>query len=218
MIYNLEPTIGDPQVDPGYTGLYWIGQNYDATNAAGNLVNTFDNCFDLGTDVVNNTVWLVPVTVDASTQYDGNNDNCYDVGPAIEVTYLKPTKIYEQQDCSGVQLTFDGGFPEFFGGLYSLNNLGAGTLSATTVSYLGQILITDINPGETYSIQVTDPNGCPQNVTGVYDFEEPVVDFSPILSSVCTNEADIVFNREPFSRLGTTRGILYFKHTMGCQS
>ena len=176
-LYNVAPpTSPDPDVDAGFTGSFWTGDDWSDSNpvgaalgGAGALVNA------------NNTVWFVPITMDdgdgdadESIGHDNNGDGCFATGTPIPVTYLNP--ISETNTTSGCtwNVSLSGGAVEFSTFLgttteYTYNitpdaaAMANGATSATGLMTTGGGTVaapTALADG-TYTIAVTDDgNGC----------------------------------------------------------
>jgi gliding motility-associated-like protein len=168
LIYNCPPTTGDPATDPCYSGLMWTGESFSDCNNAGSIL--------VGAGF-GPQVWLVPVAADdgdnngnanGAIHWDQDGDGCFDLGTPLEVTFLNPITFNATEDCSNgeVDITISGGFPEFYGGNYTVTNTGAGTVTGTPVSHGGTITITGLNDGDSYSISITDANGCTATFSG----------------------------------------------------
>jgi gliding motility-associated-like protein len=165
-VYNCEPTTNNPATDACFTGQYVIG---DAVNS----VN--DGTFTTALLAPDQTVWLVPITMDMATapvfNHDADGDGCFEMGTPIEITYLNPITTSEVTDCGTgtVNVNVSGGFPEFFNGGYDLINTGAGTLSTTTINTNGgSVTISGLINGDNYNFSITDENQCPIELSGTF--------------------------------------------------
>lgn len=169
-IYNCEPTSDDPSTDVCYTGYYFEQLNSMIEDCSGDASPVLDFLNGEGISFTNNTIWWVPITTDATGQYDAA---CYDMDYAnksYQVTYLNELTASGVEDCLNgtVTVTIEGGSPEYITGeSYSIVNNGAGNLSTTTLNTSGGTIdITGLNDGENYDITITDGNGCSYNFTG----------------------------------------------------
>ncbi len=167
-LYSCAPTDPDPNADACYTGLLWTGEDFSDCNNAGSIL--------LGAGL-GPTVYFVPITADDGDNngnpngvinWDQDGDGCFDMGPPIEVNFMNPITFTSSEDCANgsVDITINGGLPEFTGGNYTVTNTGAGTVTGTPVSHGGTITITGLNNGDNYSISVTDANGCTATFSG----------------------------------------------------
>lgn len=193
------PTGPDPDLDPNWTGYYWTGNSFPGNNTDGLNTNTAGSCSPLfgfpsdpgfaSMNPTNNTFVFVPITADATNlpTHDNNFDGCFNIGLGYSVTYLNPISFYASNGCSGtMKIEISGGYPEFFAGTYSLTNLGAGTLSSTTISSGGTVTVSGLTTGQTVSFSVTDLNGCSSTFTKVYtNVPLPTVSITPSSTSLC---------------------------------
>ena len=165
-LYTCLPTTNNPATDACFSGQYVIG---DAANSVNN------GTFALALAADNQTIWMVPITMDMATppifNHDSDEDGCFAMGTPIEITYLNPITTSEVTDCgsSTVNVSVSGGFPEFFTGNYNLTNTGSGTLSATTINNSGgSVIISGLINGDAYNLSITDENGCSHVFSGIF--------------------------------------------------
>ncbi len=169
--------------DPAFVGVAWTGDSYEIVNDGRSVIDILINCFSAG--IVNNTVWIVPFTPDTNTggwAVDNNNDDCWDEGAPIQVTFLNTISVVPLLNCFGVSLEIEGGFPEFFGGTYSISNTGLGTLESGVAGSGESILIDGLADGDSWSIEISDANGCTQSFSGIYSYPSP--DENPTFSGL----------------------------------
>jgi len=196
------PTVPDPDLDPNWTGYYWTGQDFTTANGAGYNVNSGGSCSPLlsltpvagyaNPNTSSNTLVFVPITADDgdndnsfSLNHDQNNDGCFDLGNQVSVTFLNPIRFNSSQSCNGsVSVEINGGYPQFFSGNYTLTNTGSGTLSSNTVASGGNVTISGLSSGQTYSFSVSDGNGCSTTFSGTY-VGPPVVTVTPQSATIC---------------------------------
>jgi subtilisin-like proprotein convertase family protein len=200
------PTGPDPDVDPNWTGYYWTGSSFPGTNTDGLNINTSGGCsplFGLPSDPAyasmnptNNTFVYVPITADASNlpTHDNNFDGCFNIGLGYSVTYLNPINFNAINSCSGtMKIEISGGYPEFFTGVYNLTNTGAGTLSATSISSGGSVIVSGLTSGQTVSFSVTDLNGCSSTFSKVYTNSPlPTVNLIPATTGICAGNCTVL--------------------------
>lgn len=191
-LYSCTPTSANPaNDDPGCFNNETIelGESLPYTNNGGST-DPFIQWMAGQNALSNNTFWFVPMTADWADDYsnwnwDANTDDCYALGTPIKVTYLNPIVVTPVEDCANgsVSLTITGGSPELIGGTsYSITNTGAGSLSATTLnSSGGNVVISGLANGDSYSISITDGQGCTKTFTG-----------GPFLSCACSANAGTV--------------------------
>ncbi len=183
-LYSCAPTTNDPATDPCFTGQYVVGD-------AANSVN--DGTFAPALAAVNQTVWLVPITMDTTVapifDYDFDNDGCYAMGTPIEITYLNAIDTIVTQNCGAGEITvqISGGYPEFFTGNYNITNNGAGTLDATILAtHNGVVTLSGLTNGMNYDISIVDDNACTiTNVIGTYI--SAIIDSVPFVDAGCNN-------------------------------
>lgn len=165
-LYTCLPTTNNPATDACFSGQYVIG---DAANSVNN------GTFAPALAALNQTIWMVPITMDMATppifNHDADGDGCFAMGTPIEITYLNPITTSEVSDCGSGSITINvsGGFPEFFVGNYNLINTGAGVLSATSINTNGgSVSISGLINGDAYAFSIADDNGCPQLFSGTF--------------------------------------------------
>jgi gliding motility-associated-like protein len=149
----------------------------------------------------NNTVYFVPITMYSNTDliysivYPGVY-NCYEMGTPFAVQYLPEVNFTEVSDCqTGIaDVTLSGGLPEVNGAQQF--SAVAGTLTPpnasfvnTTCSNNGTISVSGLLPGQTYSFDVNDGNGCLITVSGTV-FSNGTVDLTYSSANYCANEPD----------------------------
>ena len=200
--------------DPKWTGVFWTGEltitsDPYLNNTYQNTMHLIRTCF-LNTkqypyssdpnDFPDNTIYYVPFVDDCigsgfpCPNLDSNGDGCYDYNGAVGITYLNPIIAIGNQTCRGLELTFLGGYPEFYGGLYTIDFMSNGNPIAEdlTTGYGGKLLVEGLNYNETISIEVTDPQGCQQTMPDQnYFFEAPNLTFTKMDSVYCTKELPI---------------------------
>lgn len=86
-IYTCLPTTVDPNVDPCFSGFFWTGEDFADCNDPSSILVAAG---------LGSTLYFAPVTMDDSDNggsngvigIDNNGDACFDVGNAIQLTYL----------------------------------------------------------------------------------------------------------------------------------
>ncbi|MCG8575218.1 MAG: gliding motility-associated C-terminal domain-containing protein [Flavobacteriales bacterium] len=176
----ISPTT-DPETDPGYTGLILPTEDLFDTHDDESAVTDALGC---------GTYYLVPVAGDDGIGENGNvvgpNDNgivhwdtngndCWLLGEPIEVTYSCPIIATPTVNCDPPTVT-NGMDIELTGGQgdYVITNLGDGILSSSLVSNPGTALVTDMENGDNWEIEVEDGEGCTFTFNGI--FSAPVLD------------------------------------------
>lgn len=207
-IYNSAgPSGPDPDLDPNWTGYYWTGGSFPGNNTQNLNTNIGGACspiLNLGavpnfapTNSLTNTLVFVPITADALNlpSHDNNNDFCFDLGNYVSLTYLNPIVFNVTGSCNGTMtVEINGGYPQFFPGLYSLINTGSGTLSSTQVTSGGNVFVSGLSNGQTVSFSVTDASGCSYVFSRVYSAQAaPVISLSPASTNICS-AANVALN------------------------
>ncbi len=119
---------------------------------------------------------------------------------------------------ASIEITIKGGFPEFFDdhqfeynthlppsgfdnlgdiASYTISNLsGIGTLASTTVDdHNGTVVLGDLNPGDNFSIEIDDNNGCPFTYSGTVPAGAPAPPDALINSTdtiTCVNSTSLL--------------------------
>ena len=165
-LYTCLPTTNNPTTDVCFSGQYIIGDAASSVN---------DGTFAPAIASPNQTIWMVPITMDMAAppifNHDADGDGCFAMGTPIEITYLNPITTSSVSDCGAgnMSVNVSGGFPEFFIGDYNLTNTGSGTLSATTINNSGgSVTISGLINGDTYSLSIVDENGCSHVFSGIF--------------------------------------------------
>ena len=185
-LYTCPPTTADPATDPCYSGSLWSGQDFSDCNPS--------------TYGLTGTFYFVPITADDGDNggdpngvihYDQNGDGCFDMGTPIQVTYLNPITFAATENCDGsVDIVISGGMPEEDASNYTITNTGSGTLTPGTVTHGGTATITGLSNGQSYSLSVTDSEGCTFVYSGAVfsSFVDPSFSYTP--ASYCVADPD----------------------------
>jgi len=168
--YTASPVNSNPALDAGFSGLIDYHEDITDVNSAGPASPVFS-----AIGATNPYFWITPFTLDDklniangglddSRGWDTDIDDCYDLGTPMKFTYLNQLTATYDEDCSNgtSTITITGGSPEFIAGdVYNLTLTGNGTLSPTTLGTSGgNVSVTTLSSGDSYSITITDDNGC----------------------------------------------------------
>jgi hypothetical protein len=190
-LYSCPPTTGDPATDPCYTGSLWSEQDFaDCNPSTYGLTGTF---------------YFVPITADdgddgrnpnSVIHYDQNGDGCFDLGTPIQITYLNPIRFgTPAENCynSNVTIQINGGMPEEDGSNYIITNTGSGTIAAVGATNGGSGPITGLSNGQSYSISVTDAEGCMVTFAGgpYTACACPTIDYTGLLATLSCEDAPL---------------------------
>lgn len=181
-LYISEPPANPSPADPGFSGVLVDEEFFTETNTAG-VASALPN----GLFLTNNTLWIVPVTGDdgntngdpnGTVSIDANGDGCYDYGEPFSITYLNGLSVFAQNACTYPEIQITGGWPELFGGTYTLSNLQPdyASFSDDTPSFSELITIDNLSHGDPYSFTITDENGCSISYNGLFEFSGPYPD------------------------------------------
>lgn len=166
LFYSCPPTGPDPQSDPCWTSWFWTGEDIQTTNDGG-IVGA----------VGINTFILVPAVIDNNQAppngpgIDVDGDMCFDINPDDTETFTFLNEIIitevDVDDCAGeVTIQITGGYPEFFGGMYTVTNTGSGIINQSGPDG-GTITITGLMDGDSYGFSLDDDgNGCSASFSG----------------------------------------------------
>lgn len=187
LLYSCPPQPGgvgiDPVLDPCFEG-YIDQENIVLTNVDGNsgVTNLTDNVF-----------YVVPFTLASLSDLTYWQD-CYDlaIDQMTTVQFLNPITFDIDTDCQNGAVTIEnieGGYPEFFGGNFTASNLlpTSASLDQYTTAHGGSFQITGLSDGDSYSFDIIDENGCPQQVSGVFTGPEDA-SFSYDQDEYCAND------------------------------
>ena len=181
LVYSAPPVQADPTGDPGFLNFAIPNDDInDMNNGASPIITNF-GC---------GTYYFVPVAGDdgvgnnnnvsnglddnGSLHWDKNGNGCYNLGAPIEVTYACAITTTNSINCNppavtnGIDIQISGG-----DGNYTIVNTGSGNLASTTVPNGGTATIADLENNNTWSIAITDSQGCTANASGV--FSGPVI-------------------------------------------
>ena len=171
-VYRCPPTISGVGVDPTTDPCYVTSLTTKDITLINNGGSTDAFLSSLGA-LTDNTFYIVPMTF-LSVSNEVINSTCYDLELAqtMTVQYLNPISTIITQDCyqGTASITLNGGYPEFYGGNYTVSNLLPLTaIFVNTTTGLGGVIgISGLQDGQIWSFTVTDDNGCPQTVSGVF--------------------------------------------------
>ncbi len=213
LVYDAPPTGNDPAVDPGYTGFILPTDTLADINDATSLLIQNLGC---------GTYYFVPVAGDdgvgANNNVPGINDNgqlhwdrdgngCFVLGSAIEVTYACAFVATDQVNCAGgnnnVDITLTGQAANV-----NFVNLGSGILSATNSAVPGTVTLSNLENGDNYQIQVTDPvSGCQQTLNGSFSTPQ-FVDVSLVPATGCQGNGSVYVQGDPGSGNGGLASII----------
>jgi gliding motility-associated-like protein len=210
-IFTSLAATANPFDDAAFTNWGYMGEDRYFSNN-GTLINSL---IDDGIPIVNNTIWLYPVTADITgvdmngdgrlnwaSDHDG--DGCVDSGFPFQITFLNSLAGTILYTCNGPEVTITGGYPEFFGGNYLITNNGGGTITGLPVTHNGSITITGLNDGDAYDFDITDNNGCSINIAGTFNYSEPVLSINNLASEFCLNDPADDFDVTPLPFTITT--------------
>ena len=205
-IYNAIPTIvggGDPAATNwGFVDIAPYGRVF--TNNG--LIESLEAD---GIVITDNTFWLVPQTFDSfQDRYlangnlgqdgvrdvyytDYNIDFCIDQAIPIKITMLNELVAEPTNSCDGLAVKVSGGHSEFFPSKYTINvtqPASGVTLTNTPVGHGETFNLEGLSDGDSYSIDITDANGCVINLSGVYRYTEPTIAINGLNSPYCSND------------------------------
>lgn len=189
LVYSAPPVQADPTGDPGFLN---FAIPSDDINDMNNGVSPIIANFGCGTyyfvpvagddGVGNNNNVSNGVDDNGSLHWDKNGNGCYNLGAPIEVTYACAITTTNSLNCSppttinGIDIQISGG-----DGNYTIVNTGSGNLANTTVVNGGTATIADLANNNTWSISITDAQGCTANASGVFS--------GPVISNVTITPA-----------------------------
>lgn len=181
LVYDAPPTAADPSADPAFLNLIIPDEDLADLNDASSPIISGLGC---------GTYYFVPVAGDdgvggnnnvangtndnGGLHWDKNNNDCYALGTAIQVTYACAIQTTPVINCNppttinGMDIQISGG-----SGNYTIVNQGDGNLVSTSVPNGGTATITGFENGNTYDIDITDAQGCTATVSGT--FAAPVI-------------------------------------------
>lgn len=148
-----------------------------------------------------NIVYFVPITMysitDLTYSYVNTTDPCYQMGPVFPVQYLPEIITNESSDCQAgtVSVDIEGGLPEIDGSQFTGSNLlpASASFNVQSTGNGGTIIIEGLVDGDNYSFDITDDNGCPVTISGVFQgVENPEFDYPN--DTYCQDEADPTAN------------------------
>lgn len=205
LVYSCPPTIGvtpspteDPVNDPclvsqinGEIAIVYLDDLPEINDQY--WIDTYPGVF------TDNIVYFVPITIYSVTDGYYNYTNtpmpCYDLGDPFAVQYLPEVESDFDEDCSAgtVTATFSGGLPAIDGSSFTVV---PGTLTPASANFVntscgngGNIVLENVNVGDNYSFEVTDPNGCTVTISGTMDGSGNATMTYPD-TDYCIDEAD----------------------------
>ncbi len=213
------PTVANPDNDPNYLNTLIPNANLTPVTSAGICKNNngaSSSTIHAITGQPDNKFCFLPATADNNiiNLIDNNNDGCFETGAPIYVTFLNPITFNVDQKCDGtVEVTINGGYPQFFAGSYTIVNTGSGSISPSVVNaHGGKFTISGLNTGQIFSFNVTDVNGCPASYAstaqgylgppnadfasvGPFCDNSPAVNLNPVISGGVFSGSGIVGNQ-----------------------
>jgi len=168
----------------------------------------------------NNTVYFVPITMYNLTQglysYVNTSIDCYEMGAPIAVQYLTNITFTQAQTCTNVTATISGGLPALNGSQFTGSALTPANASFvnTTANNGGTIAITGLTPGQAYSFQVTDANGCPKTISGTFTggptLSYPQTTYCPVgtTNPTITGTSGGTYTSTPGLSINSTTGVI----------
>lgn len=198
-IYNCappgSPDLDAPGVDACFSGQFWTAEDFTVANAGANAQNIGggipQGLLDAGITGTNNTIWLVPVTMDDgdnngdpndSINVDQNGDNCYDTGPAISIQYASIPSIATVPDCNpnngtgSVQVFVTGT------GTFTITDSGAGNMPGS-VNGGSSFTINSLSNTNIWTFSLSQ-GGCSTTFSGTFSCSD----------ALCLVDAAIIFN------------------------
>ena len=162
--------IGD---DPCFIGIVSPTDLYDVNDLY--WINGYPGTF------TNNTVYFVPITMYNLTEYYYSYVNgglpCYEMGTPYAIQYLPEITTTVTPNCQAgtVSVTVQGGSPAINGTNFTASNLQPATasLASNTVANNGTFVISGLQNGDNYSLDITDEFGCPVTITGTFQGVTP---------------------------------------------
>ncbi|MEX2483389.1 MAG: PKD domain-containing protein [Brumimicrobium sp.] len=165
LVYDCPPTVFDPDDIYNDPCLLGVASN---NNQAWSIANNVGD---------NSTLYFVPITM--YSMVDGvyaislnNGDWCFDMGPAYEVIFLQEitTNIVEDCQAGEASVTINGGAPSLDGSNFTISNLqpASASLSTTSVTDGGTVVVSGLVDGDNYSFDIVDNNGCPESISGTF--------------------------------------------------
>jgi gliding motility-associated-like protein len=169
-VYTCLPTPNTaPLDDPCFSG-FFTGtlDNFNETNTNGTspLLNSL---IANGVTITDNTIYIAPVTLynDANQAYDLA---CFSVGTPVSITYLESitTNVVESCINNTSEVTISGSYPNNNASNFTLSNpIPANiALSSNTIANGAAVNITGLLPGDNYTFEISDDNGCVNNFSG----------------------------------------------------
>ncbi len=162
--------IGD---DPCFIGIVSPTDLYDVNDLY--WINGYPGTF------TNNTVYFVPITMYNLTEYYYSYVNgglpCYEMGTPYAIQYLPEITTTVTPNCQAgtVSVTVQGGSPAINGTNFTASNLQPATasLASNTVANNGTFVISGLQNGDAYSLDIADEFGCPVTITGTFQGVNP---------------------------------------------
>lgn len=176
LIYSDAPYENDPSVDAGFLGDVIPDTVVSDINSALSPIINSHGC---------GTYWFVPVAGDdgiggnnnvangttdnGGVIWDRNSNDCFQLGVPVEVVYTCPLQSTAIQVCSAlipsnkIEIDITGGY-----GNYSIINMGEGDLQSTVVANGGTAIITNLENGDNWEVQIIDENGLSMMVNGIF--------------------------------------------------
>jgi gliding motility-associated-like protein len=179
LVYDAPPSTPDPATDPAFLNLIIPGEDLADINDPSSPIIS-------GAGLGCGTYYFVPVAGDdgvggnnniangtndnGGLHWDKNNNDCFVLGNAIQVTYACAIQTSASNNCNppgtinGIDVAITGG-----SGSYTIVNQGDGNLASSSVPNGGTATVADFENGDTYDIDITDAQGCTASISGTFD-------------------------------------------------
>ncbi|MEX1190338.1 MAG: PKD domain-containing protein [Brumimicrobium sp.] len=170
--YTCPPSPGgvgiDPNNDPCLAG-FISANDISLLNNGGDL-DPFLISLGIG---AGDEFYIVPMTL-GSVSASTYQTDCYDLAldQMTTATYLNQitTNILEDCQAGTATVTIEGGYPEYDGSNFTISNLqpASASLSTTSVTDGGTVVVSGLVDGDNYSFDIVDNNGCPESISGTF--------------------------------------------------
>jgi len=189
LIYDQFPTFSNPSTDPGFLNEIIADSSFSDVNSSLSPIIDDHGC---------GTYWFVPVTADdgiggnnnvanlsndnGGLHWDRDGNGCYEFGTPVEVEYACAMQLVETITCNSslpvnkIDIEITGGI-----GDYTIINFGQGDLLSPVVLHNGSAVITNLENGDFWEIEIIDENGVSMISSGTF--------LAPVFNSVVLTPA-----------------------------
>ncbi len=176
LVYTALPTTNNPIDDPAFIDKGFLSVLDDSLFDINDSLSPFSSS-QFTDSLPCGTYYFVPIVVHNRLNFTGLSlspwahfltgpGDCFILGDPIEVTYTCDLTPIPEVNCTGLDNGIDFSFP--VDGTYNITNTGSGNLLTNVVATPSLAQLESLTHNQTYSILVTNQDGCTGQVSGQF--------------------------------------------------